>query len=122
MNSVYNSGSDICCANKEQCFTPTLLSWSSIQLSSKSFTSSMTETGKYAHKQIQIHNEKCVLFTKFRLRLLHSTKPHQIENRTNHKFLLFKPNSADCDRFEIVRFLLLFLLFLVRIFVLFVLS
>ena len=97
MNSVYNSSSDICCTNKEQCFTPTLLSWSSIQLSSKSFTSSMTETGKFM--EINILKMR-VLFTKYRLRLLHfthQTKPNQNRNQP----IYYKPNSADCDRFEI---------------------
>lgn len=66
MNTVYNSSSDICRSNKEQCFAPTLLSWSSIQLSTKSFVSSMTETGKYY------------------LRLLKSTK--HTETNANAKF------------------------------------
>lgn len=46
MNSIYNNSSDICCCNKEQCFTPTLLSWSSLQITPKSYVSSATETGK----------------------------------------------------------------------------
>lgn len=47
MNSVFNNSNEICCCNKEQCFTPTLLSWSSLQLSTKSFVNSASETGKY---------------------------------------------------------------------------
>lgn len=47
MNSVFNNSNEICCCNKEQCFTPTLLTWSSLQLSSKSFVNSTSETGNY---------------------------------------------------------------------------
>lgn len=104
MNSVYNSSSDICCCtNKEQCFTPTLLSWSSIQLSSKSFTNSMTETGKYIYKHKHINTR--IVYIKYRLRLQHLT--NQTKNQINIEIEInhySKPNSADCDRFEIYRF------------------
>lgn len=51
MNSIYKNNSElnVCCGNKQQCFTPTLLSWSSIQLTAKNFVNAIeavdSETG-----------------------------------------------------------------------------
>lgn len=62
MNSVFNNSNEICCCNKEQCFTPTLLTWSSLQLSSKKFVNTTSETGNYYFLRPQI----CYIFLWFK--------------------------------------------------------
>lgn len=49
MNSIINGKTelDICCGNKQQCFQPKLLSWNSLQITTKNFVNTTTtETGK----------------------------------------------------------------------------
>lgn len=105
MNSVYNSSSDICCTNKEQCFTPTLLSWSSIQLSPKSFTNSMTETGKfYRYKHTNIYDKKT--FNERAYYLLNTDYAFK-----NLIIIQTKPNTADYEivsKFDYICFQQLF--------------
>lgn len=98
MNSVFNNSNEICCCNKEQCFTPTLLSWSSLQLSTKSFVNSASETGKY---YLRLPTTFCFWFRLFQVwsnfhRFLHTPRLHLIQLKLKLKWA--KTNQPSCKK------------------------